>query len=249
MTKRLRMNGSGSAGDRGVSPPPSNLYRMFSGSGSSHQEDQDSSQTPSKDNNNSSKGGNPDSLLSQALEKPMSFAAPSEGAGVASAGGVAGDNPFNGSDASDDEASVDAKMPAPPTTGGVFGNPPEGGMGGMPAAAAAAAAQAAAAGLFPPGLEALYRQAGFPPFLGLGPAGLNRSGSSDGSGGSGGSGLPPSSSAGGMVSPPPPPPPAITHGGLQSHANNPTSKSDFSKYNNIYSLKYFYYSRNRVALL
>ena len=101
-----------------------------------------------------------------------------------------------------------------------------GDMGGMPAAAAAAAAQAAAAGLFPPGLEALYRQAGFPPFLGLGPGGLNRSGSSEGSGGSGGS-LPPSSSAGGngggMASPPPPPP--ISHGGLQSHASNPTSKS------------------------
>ena len=100
-----------------------------------------------------------------------------------------------------------------------------GDMGGMPAAAAAAAAQAAAAGLFPPGLEALYRQAGFPPFLGLGPGGLNRSGSSEGSGGSGGS-LPPSSSAGGngggMASPPPPPP--ISHGGLQSHASNPTSK-------------------------
>ena len=59
--------------------------------------------------------------------------------------------------------------------------------------------------IFPPGLEALYRQAGFPPFLGLG-AGQHPSA------GSAGSSL--SSLAG----------PSVTHVGLQSHAANPTSK-------------------------
>ena len=52
--------------------------------------------------------------------------------------------------------------------------------------------------IFPPGLEALYRQAGFPPFLGLG-------------GHSGHSGHPPQA-------------PTVTHVGLQSHAANPTGK-------------------------
>ena len=62
--------------------------------------------------------------------------------------------------------------------------------------------------LFPPGLEALYRQAGFSPFLGLGgPPGPN----------------PPSSMA-----MPPLPGPSTTHIGLQSHAANPTSKLDSS---------------------
>ena len=53
--------------------------------------------------------------------------------------------------------------------------------------------------IFPPGLEALYRQAGFPPFLNLGghqPPHL----------------------------PPAPVGPSTTHIGLQSHAANPTSK-------------------------
>ncbi len=56
--------------------------------------------------------------------------------------------------------------------------------------------------LFPPGLEALYRQAGFPNFLGLG------------QNGPGGPGM-------GM---PTMPGPSTTHIGLQSHAANPTSK-------------------------
>ena len=51
--------------------------------------------------------------------------------------------------------------------------------------------------IFPPGLEALYRQAGFPPFLGLG----------------GHSGHPHTPQA-----------PTVTHVGLQSHAANPTGK-------------------------
>ena len=51
--------------------------------------------------------------------------------------------------------------------------------------------------IFPPGLEALYRQAGFPPFLGLG----------------GPSGHPQAPQA-----------PTVTHVGLQSHAANPTGK-------------------------
>ena len=55
--------------------------------------------------------------------------------------------------------------------------------------------------IFPPGLEALYRQAGFPPFLNLG----------------GGHHVPP-------PHPPPPQGPSTTHIGLQSHAANPTSK-------------------------
>ena len=59
--------------------------------------------------------------------------------------------------------------------------------------------------LFPPGLEALYRQAGFPPFLGLG--------------GPGPVSLP------GSHLPPAMPGPSTTHVGLQSHAANPTSKS------------------------
>lgn len=57
--------------------------------------------------------------------------------------------------------------------------------------------------IFPPGLEALYRQAGFPPFLGLG-------GSQH-----------PAGSAGSMSSLAGP---SVTHVGLQSHAANPTSK-------------------------
>ena len=52
--------------------------------------------------------------------------------------------------------------------------------------------------IFPPGLEALYRQAGFPPFLGLGQH----------------------PGAGGLARP------SVTHVGLQSHAANPTGKSD-----------------------
>jgi len=53
--------------------------------------------------------------------------------------------------------------------------------------------------IFPPGLEALYRQAGFPPFLSLG----------------GGHHVPP-------PHPQPPQGPSTTHIGLQSHAANPT---------------------------
>ena len=86
----------------------------------------------------------------------------------------------------------------------------------------AAAAAAAAAGLFPPGLEALYRQAGFPTaFLGLGNQGNNPAASNAAGGGTN-----PASSAtsphvpssGSATSP-------YTHIGLQSHANNPNCKS------------------------
>ena len=94
----------------------------------------------------------------------------------------------------------------------------------------AAAAAAAAAGLFPPGLEALYRQAGFPTaFLGLG----NAAGAAAAAGGGGGA-----AGAGGVLNPggssnvtplsvsnsssttttP------YAHVGLQSHANNPSCK-------------------------
>ena len=52
--------------------------------------------------------------------------------------------------------------------------------------------------IFPPGLEALYRQAGFPPFLAMG-------------------GQHPNSMQ--------MPGPSTTHIGLQSHAANPTSKA------------------------
>ena len=81
-----------------------------------------------------------------------------------------------------------------------------------PAAAAAAAAAAAGgpAGLFPPGLEALYRQAGFP-FMGLPPGGPPTS-SSLGSSGSGPNSSLPSLS------------PTVPQVGLQSHAGNPNSK-------------------------
>ena len=92
----------------------------------------------------------------------------------------------------------------------------------------AAAAAAAAAGLFPPGLEALYRQAGFPTaFLGLGAgaaAGAAASavaghGAGGGSAGNpGGSSTPLSSSSNTTTNSP------YTHVGLQSHANNPSCK-------------------------
>lgn len=92
----------------------------------------------------------------------------------------------------------------------------------------AAAAAAAAAGLFPPGLEALYRQAGFPTaFLGLGAgaaAGAAASavtghGTGGGSAGNpGGSSTPLSSSSNTTTNSP------YTHVGLQSHANNPSCK-------------------------
>lgn len=76
----------------------------------------------------------------------------------------------------------------------------------------AAAAAAAAAGLFPPGLEALYRQAGFPAaFLGL------QSGNGSGQGGSGSSSASHNVTSSGAA-------PTYTHVGLQSHANNPSRK-------------------------
>jgi hypothetical protein len=60
-------------------------------------------------------------------------------------------------------------------------------------------AEMPSAPIFPPGLEALYRQAGFPPFLGLGHH------------------VPPPGPHGGVG-------PSTTHIGLQSHAANPTSE-------------------------
>ena len=86
----------------------------------------------------------------------------------------------------------------------------------------AAAAAAAAAGLFPPGLEALYRQAGFPAFLGLNAGGA--AGNTPASGAAPGGPNPASaatsphvSTSGSSTSP-------YTHIGLQSHANNPNCK-------------------------
>ena len=90
----------------------------------------------------------------------------------------------------------------------------------------AAAAAAAAAGLFPPGLEALYRQAGFPTaFLGLG----NAAGAAAAAGGGAAAGgvlnpgssnvtpLSVSNSSSTTTTP-------YAHVGLQSHANNPSCK-------------------------
>jgi len=84
----------------------------------------------------------------------------------------------------------------------------------------AAAAAAAAAGLFPPGLEALYRQAGFPTaFLGLGGgAGAASVGSAAGSttaGSTSASSTPHLTTSTNINSP-------YTNIGLQSHANNPS---------------------------
>ena len=86
----------------------------------------------------------------------------------------------------------------------------------------AAAAAAAAAGLFPPGLEALYRQAGFPTaFLGLGGgAGAASVGSAAGSttaGSTSASSTPHLTTSTNINSP-------YTNIGLQSHANNPSCK-------------------------
>ena len=88
-------------------------------------------------------------------------------------------------------------------------------------AAAAAAAAAATNPLFPPGLEALYRQAGFPSaFLGLAAGAAGASAAASVTASAAGS----SSSAPSRPDPPPSIPgmsPSGVHGGLQSHANNP----------------------------
>ena len=112
------MNGGG-----GVSPPPSNLYRMFGanpGVGTVGGEDPTGRDTGKEGSNNGKDNNNSkdNSLLSQALEKPMSFANLPASAGgdlpppPPPPGGPRGrddrerdNNPFNGSDASDDEAS------------------------------------------------------------------------------------------------------------------------------------------------
>ena len=128
-----------------------------------------------------------DSLLSQALEKPLI-------------------NPFvrTGSDGHDDSGASDTGSERPESMTDVKSATSELHRQLSSPAAMAAAAQAAAAGLFPPGLEALYRQAGFPSaFLGMG---HHQAGS-----GPGGMSLP------GIGHPP-------QQGGLQSHANNPTSE-------------------------
>ena len=96
----------------------------------------------------------------------------------------------------------------------------------------AAAAAAAAAGLFPPGLEALYRQAGFPTaFLGGLGAGAGTaatsstaSAASTTGGGGGGSSSTPHVSTAGPGSGGSAPGTPYTHIGLQSHANNPSCK-------------------------
>ena len=90
----------------------------------------------------------------------------------------------------------------------------------------AAAAAAAAAGLLPPGLEALYRQAGFPTaFLGLGAGGVppaGAGGTAPGGGVNPGSSnatpLSVSNSSSTTTTSP------YAHVGLQSHANNPNCK-------------------------
>ena len=69
--------------------------------------------------------------------------------------------------------------------------------------------------IFPPGLEALYRQAGFPPFLGLG--GQHPGGSLAG--------------------------PSVSHVGLQSHAANPTGKSEFKS-----NIRTLYFDMNILQL-
>ena len=90
----------------------------------------------------------------------------------------------------------------------------------------AAAAAAAAAGLLPPGLEALYRQAGFPTaFLGLGAGGVPPAGAG---GTAPGGGLNPGSSNATPLSVSNSSSTTTTspyaHVGLQSHANNPNCK-------------------------
>ena len=87
----------------------------------------------------------------------------------------------------------------------------------------AAAAAAAAAGLFPPGLEALYRQAGFPAFLGLnagGAAGNTAAGGAN----PGGAPNPASAATSPHVSTSGTTPSPYCNIGLQSHANNPNCK-------------------------
>ena len=177
--KRFRQdeNNSGDRSPRSVSPPS---YRDSEGGYHHHHH---SILDDRKENNNMSK----DSLLSQALEKPLL-------------------NPFarTGSDGHDDSGASDTGSERPESMTDVKSDASELHRQLSSPAAMAAAAQAAAAGLFPPGLEALYRQAGFPSaFLGMG---HHQTGS-----GPGGLSLP------GIGHPP-------QQGGLQSHSNNPTSK-------------------------
>ena len=188
------------------------------------------------DNNNKSTVG--ESLLSQALEKhsPAAMIRSSLVGDLAAAAAAGGNRDDSASDAASDKpesimdglikSSVDS--PADSLHRHLTSPSP---------AAAAAAAAAAANPLFPPGLEALYRQAGFPSaFLGLAAgAAASAAGSEGGSGGStgrgGGSGGERGSSGPTSSSPNAPPPgiipglpPTTQHGGLQSHAGNPNRK-------------------------
>ena len=98
-----------------------------------------------KENNNMSK----DSLLSQALEKPLM---PAMGNFMS--------NMRTGSDGHDDSGASDTGSERPESMTDIKSDASELHRQLSSPAAMAAAAQAAAAGLFPPGLEALYRQAG-----------------------------------------------------------------------------------------
>ena len=147
----------------------------------------------------------PDSLLSQALEKNPVFRP--------SLSGIEGGN--------NDDSASDSTSDRPESL--MDGNAAKSSSSDIAELAIQrqSPAVAASAGnpLLPPGLEALYRQAGFPPaFFGLGGAGA----------GSGGGGPPgPSSSntggAGGL--------PGLGSGvpqvGLQSHAGNPNRKFNY----------------------
>ncbi len=206
------------------------------------------------DNNNKSTVG--ESLLSQALEKhsPAAMIRSSLVGDLAAAAAAGGNRDDSASDAASDKpesimdglikSSVDS--PADSLHRHLTSPSP---------AAAAAAAAAAANPLFPPGLEALYRQAGFPSaFLGLAAgAAASAAGSEGGSGGStgrgGGSGGERGSSGPTSSSPNAPPPgiipglpPTTQHGGLQSHAGNPNRKIIGFFPVKVYKTNYFLFS-------
>lgn len=161
-------------------------------------------------NGNNAASGGKDSLLSQALEKHGSAAAMLRSAGIGelgvnamggddeSASDTASDRPESLLDSSGATSSDQLHRPQISTSSSP-GNP--GGQSGSPGGSNP---------LFPPGLEALYRQAGFPSaFLGLA---AGASGAS--------SPAAPASSVSGITTPTPP-----HQGGLQSHSGNPNCKS------------------------
>ena len=136
------MNASGDRSPRSVSPP---TYRDNSPAISAyhhHHQHHSLINDDRKENNNMSK----DSLLSQALEKPLM--------------GNFMQNMRTGSDGHDDSGASDTGSERPESMTDIKSDASELHRQLSSPAAMAAAAQAAAAGLFPPGLEALYRQAG-----------------------------------------------------------------------------------------